>query len=213
MLHLDFEPDYCQTCPLYGRRRVYGEGWWESPICLVGQSPGTHEGRKGRPFIGPAVKLLNVALKEAGLARNRIWITNTVKCVLPAGATVPVAAREACVKAFLRHELKANRILLIAVGNIAHEALIRLGYRPFHLTHPAAALRKAIWKARLLAEVRELKGKLNECEELSVCLEGGVEEREGLLERLDRGCSRGIRLSQVVRRTSVDTDRRPTWHR
>jgi DNA polymerase len=72
----------CVQCPLHTRRThvVFGEGDPLSPLVLVGEGPGEQEDRAGRPFVGRAGQLLNQALAESEVGRDRVYITNTVKC-------------------------------------------------------------------------------------------------------------------------------------
>ena len=71
----------CTACPLYklGTQTVFGEGPKDAPLMLVGEQPGDYEDREGRPFVGPAGKLLDRALAEAGIDRSRAYVTNVVK--------------------------------------------------------------------------------------------------------------------------------------
>src|SRR5712692_6236097 len=59
---------------------VPGNGDPHARLVLVGEAPGETEARQGRPFVGAAGRLLDEALAKAGLARDEIWTTNTVKC-------------------------------------------------------------------------------------------------------------------------------------
>jgi len=59
---------------------VWGEGSLAAEIALVGEAPGEKEEAKGRPFVGPAGKMLDRELKRLGLDRKNLWITNIVKC-------------------------------------------------------------------------------------------------------------------------------------
>jgi len=58
---------------------VFGEGSARPRVLLVGEQPGDQEDRSGRPFVGPAGKLLDRALADAGIDRRQIWMTNAVK--------------------------------------------------------------------------------------------------------------------------------------
>jgi uracil-DNA glycosylase len=71
----------CTACPLYktGTQTVFGEGPPIAQIMLVGEQPGDVEDRTGRPFVGPAGKLLDRALADAGLERGHVYVTNVVK--------------------------------------------------------------------------------------------------------------------------------------
>jgi len=72
----------CTACDLSQMRRnvVFGEGDPSSPLVLVGEGPGDQEDASGRPFVGRAGKLLDQAIVDAGLTRESVYITNTVKC-------------------------------------------------------------------------------------------------------------------------------------
>jgi uracil-DNA glycosylase len=71
----------CTACPLYrnATQTVFGEGARDATVVLVGEQPGDEEDRAGHPFVGPAGRLLDRALAEAGIARERCWVTNAVK--------------------------------------------------------------------------------------------------------------------------------------
>jgi DNA polymerase len=72
---------YCEACPLYRRatQTVFGEGPRKARIVFLGEQPGDQEDRAGRPFIGPAGKLLDRALAAAGVDRGKCYVTNAVK--------------------------------------------------------------------------------------------------------------------------------------
>lgn len=71
----------CTACPLFERatRSVFGEGPLDARLMLVGEQPGDEEDRAGRPFIGPAGKVLDRALASAGIERGEVYLTNAVK--------------------------------------------------------------------------------------------------------------------------------------
>lgn len=71
----------CRACDLYrtGTQTVFGEGLKKAEVMLVGEQPGDKEDLEGRPFVGPAGKLLDRALDEAGIDRSGVYITNVVK--------------------------------------------------------------------------------------------------------------------------------------
>lgn len=71
----------CRGCPLYkdATATVFGEGPSDAAIVLVGEQPGDHEDREGHPFVGPAGRLLDRALEEAGIDRDAVYLTNAVK--------------------------------------------------------------------------------------------------------------------------------------
>ena len=71
----------CRRCPLYrlATQTVFGEGPAHAPVTLVGEQPGDQEDLQGRPFVGPAGKILDRALADAGIDRSRVYVTNAVK--------------------------------------------------------------------------------------------------------------------------------------
>jgi uracil-DNA glycosylase family protein len=79
--HLRREAASCQACHLWknATQTVFGEGPPDAEIMLVGEQPGDREDREGRPFVGPAGQLLDKALAEAGVDRERVYVTNAVK--------------------------------------------------------------------------------------------------------------------------------------
>ncbi|MGH7268119.1 MAG: UdgX family uracil-DNA binding protein [Candidatus Rokuibacteriota bacterium] len=71
----------CTGCPLHegATRTVFGAGPPDARVVLVGEQPGDQEDRQGAPFVGPAGEVLDRALGEAGVARERVYVTNAVK--------------------------------------------------------------------------------------------------------------------------------------
>jgi len=71
----------CRACDLYkrGTQTVFGEGPRKADVMLVGEQPGDAEDVAGRPFVGPAGRLLDNALEEAGVDRAHVYVTNVVK--------------------------------------------------------------------------------------------------------------------------------------
>jgi DNA polymerase len=71
----------CKACPLWerGTQTVFGEGGPRARVVLVGEQPGHEEDLAGKPFVGPAGRLLDRALEEAGIDRDQAYVTNVVK--------------------------------------------------------------------------------------------------------------------------------------
>src|SRR5882672_6836447 len=71
----------CTRCPLYqfATQVVPGEGPEHAPLMMVGEQPGNDEDLAGHPFVGPAGRMLDRAIAEAGLNRKAIYVTNAVK--------------------------------------------------------------------------------------------------------------------------------------
>ena len=71
----------CTACHLYkrGTQTVFGEGPKNATIMLIGEQPGDYEDVAGKPFVGPAGKIMDRALEEAGIDRKHVYVTNAVK--------------------------------------------------------------------------------------------------------------------------------------
>lgn len=71
----------CRGCELYenATQAVFGEGPADATVLVIGEVPGDQEDRQGHPFVGPAGKLLDRALVEAGIDRTQVYVTNAVK--------------------------------------------------------------------------------------------------------------------------------------
>jgi uracil-DNA glycosylase family protein len=71
----------CKACPLWktGTQTVFGEGSPKAEVMFVGEQPGDQEDKAGKPFVGPAGKLLDQALEQAGIDRSVAYVTNVVK--------------------------------------------------------------------------------------------------------------------------------------
>ena len=71
----------CRNCDLWcnATQTVFGEGDSHARIMFIGEQPGNQEDQEGRPFVGPAGKLMDKLLKEAGVDRKRVYVTNVVK--------------------------------------------------------------------------------------------------------------------------------------
>lgn len=71
----------CKACDLWktGTQTVFGEGLPQATIMMVGEQPGDQEDKVGRPFVGPAGRLLDQALEQAGIDRSDVYVTNVVK--------------------------------------------------------------------------------------------------------------------------------------
>ena len=71
----------CTACDLYktGTQTVFGEGKASAEVMFVGEQPGDQEDKAGKPFVGPAGRLLDEALEDAGIDRSTVYVTNVVK--------------------------------------------------------------------------------------------------------------------------------------
>lgn len=75
------EAETCRACDLWepATQTVFGAGPHDAALVLVGEQPGDHEDRRGEPFVGPAGRVLDDALGEAGITRSDVYVTNAVK--------------------------------------------------------------------------------------------------------------------------------------
>jgi uracil-DNA glycosylase len=128
----------CRACPLWekGTQTVFGEGAEGARVMLVGEQPGDVEDKTGRPFVGPAGKLLDRALTEAGIDRQNAYVTNTVKHFkwFPRGKRrmheKPAAPEIAACRPWLDAELAAVRPrALVCLGATAAQALLGASFR------------------------------------------------------------------------------------
>lgn len=81
LAHTRQEASGCRACDLWNKatQTVFGEGSVKAAVMLVGEQPGDQEDRSGRPFVGPAGRVLDEALAQAGIDRSETYITNVVK--------------------------------------------------------------------------------------------------------------------------------------
>ncbi len=112
----------CQACPLANAPFVPPVGDKGAKIALVGEAPGRTEVTVQEPFVGESGRVLNHALKEAGLARETLWITNAVLCH-PEGNKTPTQQAIACCRPRLQLELQGKNVV-VAVGAIAAQAIL-----------------------------------------------------------------------------------------
>jgi len=78
------KPEECKGCPLYAARGpVFGDGPRDARLVFVGEAPGVDEVARGKPFVGRAGAVFNIALSAAGVSRGLCYVTNTVKCLPP----------------------------------------------------------------------------------------------------------------------------------
>ncbi len=123
----------CKACPLWkkGTQTVFGEGRPTAEVIFVGEQPGNDEDLAGKPFVGPAGKLLDRALVEAGIARDQVYVTNAVKHFKwePQGKRrihkKPNAREIAACRPWLQAELNVIKPkVLVCLGATAAQALI-----------------------------------------------------------------------------------------
>jgi DNA polymerase len=128
----------CRACPLWktGTQTVFGEGPAKAAIVMVGEQPGDREDREGRPFVGPAGRVLDEALADAGIDRKQVYVTNAVKHFkwTPRGKRrihqKPNAEETAACRPWLDAELAVVKPdVLVALGATAAQALLGRSFR------------------------------------------------------------------------------------
>ena len=128
----------CTACDLYkrGTQTVFGEGLQSARAIFLGEQPGDQEDRVGRPFVGPAGKLLDRALEESGIDRNLVYVTNVVKHFkwTPRGKRrlheKPNAREIAACRPWLEAELQVLKPeVLVCLGATAAQALLGKSFR------------------------------------------------------------------------------------
>lgn len=116
----------CRRCALGEFRHsiVFGEGNPQARIMLVGEAPGEKEDKSGRPFVGPAGRVLNKLLDESGLRREDIYITGVVKC-RPPGNRVPKKDEVGACVPYLHEQIRSLQPqIIICLGALAAKTLI-----------------------------------------------------------------------------------------
>lgn len=112
----------CEQCRLSQSRTqaVPGEGPAEAEIMFIGEGPGFHEDRQGRPFVGAAGKFLEELLASIGLNRTQVYITNLVKCRPPGNRDPREDELEACTSSFLERQIEAiNPKVIVTLGRFS----------------------------------------------------------------------------------------------
>ena len=176
----------CTACHLYKKatQTVFGEGPKKAPIMLVGEQPGDYEDVAGKPFVGPAGKIMNRALEEAGIDRKEVYVTNAVKHFKwePRGKRrihkKPNAREIAACRPWLEAELRLVKPkLLLCLGATAAQAVFgptfrvtrergkllssKLAPRAIATVHPSSLLRQPDEESRereyknFVADLRE----------------------------------------------------------
>jgi uracil-DNA glycosylase len=128
----------CRGCDLYerGTQTVFGDGPARAEVMFVGEQPGNDEDLKGAPFVGPAGRLLDRALAEAGIDRARVYVTNAVKHFkwTPRGKRriheKPSAREVAACRPWLDAEIATVRPrVIVCLGATAAQALLGREFR------------------------------------------------------------------------------------
>lgn len=152
----------CTRCPLHEERQqvVFGEGSADADLVCVGEAPGAREDETGRPFVGPAGKLLDRLLLSVGFRREEVYICNVLKSRPPGNRDPRDEEIEACSPFLLRQLDLLDPKVIVAFGAFAARTLTGTtdslgslrervhafqGYPLVATYHPAALLRNRSW--------------------------------------------------------------------
>ncbi len=173
----------CQRCELAkGRTQtVPGEGPENAEIMFIGEAPGFHEDRQGRPFVGAAGRFLEELLASIGLKREEVFICNVIKC-RPPGNRDPLSGEIVACKPFLDKQIELIQPkLIVTLGRYSmarcfpnaqitrvHGQPKRIGGRIYYpMFHPAAALHQPKWRSAVEEDMRKIPQILKEAERLA----------------------------------------------
>lgn len=161
----------CTACDLHKTRiqTVFGVGDSYADCMVIGEAPGASEDRQGEPFVGKAGMLLNEMLRAIGLNREQVFIANILKCRPPGNRDPKIEEVDAC-ESFLNQQLLyVNPKLILAVGRVAAQNLLKTDspigrlrgkvhhYRKTPLVvvyHPAYLLRSPLEKRRAWSDLQ-----------------------------------------------------------
>jgi DNA polymerase len=168
----------CQACEL-GKTRtncVFGTGNREADILFVGEAPGEQEDLSGTPFVGRAGQLLDKYLYAVDINREDVYIANILKCRPPKNRDPLPAEEDACI-GYLREQVRLIKPkIIVCLGRIAAMRLIKPDFKiskehgvwfekgnfvMIAVYHPAALLRDPRRKEEMLADMQEIKRKLD----------------------------------------------------
>jgi DNA polymerase len=150
---------------------VPGEGPADADILLIGEAPGYHEDRQGRPFVGASGRLLEKLLAQIHLTRSDVYITNVIKCRPPANRDPMPAEIEAC-EPWLQQLIELiDPLVIVTLGRFSmaqffpsSARITRVHGQPLYqadraiipMFHPAAALRNPNWLQDMEADFAQI---------------------------------------------------------
>ena len=167
----------CTDCQLHAGRTnaVPGEGPDTAEVLFIGEGPGFHEDRQGRPFVGPAGNFLEDLLQSIGMSRDQVFIANMVKCRPPDNRDPVPSEITACSKYLDRQIELLNPLLIVTLGRFSTARFVpgqsisrvrgRLrqvnGRHIFPIMHPAAGLRRQEMRTAIEEDFAKIPGLLD----------------------------------------------------
>ncbi len=172
----------CQNCVL-GQGRTHavpGEGSESAAVMFIGEAPGFHEDRQGRPFVGAAGKFLDELLASIRLRRQDVYICNVIKCRPPANRDPHPEEIDAC-RPYLDRQIElVQPRMIVTLGRFSMEryfpgaSISRIHGQPkrvggtiyYPMFHPAAALHQPRWRPLVEEDFARIPQLLNQLEEI-----------------------------------------------
>lgn len=180
MEEIEKEIRNCRKCRLWKSRKnvVIGDGRPDADIMLIGEAPGKTEDEMALPFVGKAGQLLNEVLKENGIDRKEVYITNVVKCRPPFNRNPFKDEIEKCFP-YLRRQIDIIKPkIIITLGNFATKSILNLyGFKAESISkihgkifesllheikilptfHPAACIYNPLLKDKFSHDIRKVR--------------------------------------------------------
>ena len=162
----------CTDCPLHLERTnaVPGEGPADAEVMFIGEGPGFHEDRQGRPFVGPAGQFLEGLLASIGMTREQVFIANMIKCRPPENRDPSPTEMSSCSKYLDRQIELLDPKLIVTLGRFSFgrffpgESISRArgqvrekdGRLIYPVMHPAAGLRRQELRTVIIQDFKEI---------------------------------------------------------
>ncbi|MFC1918493.1 uracil-DNA glycosylase [Chloroflexota bacterium] len=173
----------CQQCEIAKFRTnvVPGEGAEDADILFIGEAPGWHEDRQGRPFVGPAGQFLDRLLASINLGREQVYIANVIKC-RPAGNRDPLPVEILNCRKWLNRQIEIICPKMIvtlgrysmalffpdkSISKIHGTAKKQNGVICYAMYHPAAALHQQSLRQAIEADMLKIPSLLTEAQNLT----------------------------------------------
>ena len=169
----------CKKCKLCMNRTniVFGTGNKKAEVMFIGEGPGADEDRLGEPFVGKAGQLMNKAFQALGIDRNKLYITNIVKCRPPQNRVPEQEEAEACLNYLRNQVILVRPKIIVLLGSTALKNICgqeygitasrgkwieKKGILYMPTWHPAALLRDETKKIDFWRDLKQVKQKIEE---------------------------------------------------
>ena len=167
----------CKKCRLCQNRNniVFGEGNKNAKLMFIGEGPGADEDIQGRPFVGKAGKLMNMAFETVGIDREKVYITNIVKCRPPSNRNPENDEAMSCLNYLRNQVILIKPEIIVLLGSVAVKNILgqeygitasrgkwieKKGILYMPTWHPAALLRDETKKIDFINDLKEVVSKL-----------------------------------------------------